>query len=119
MKTIRVEKDELLSILKANRDKHEAIFVEACIGYRTACIVALEKRLAQIQSGGNIQMYFQITEPVNQTKDYDKVIAMLEMSLDTEIELTQQEFANYVLDDWSWKDQFWATNSVYTMTNGE
>jgi hypothetical protein len=30
-----------------------------------------------------------------------------------EIELTEQEFAQYVMDDWSWKGQFTATNSAY------
>jgi hypothetical protein len=39
---------------------------------------------------------------------------MLEMSVESEIELTAQEFAQYVRDDWGWKRQF--TDSLHRNT---
>ncbi len=36
--------------------------------------------------------------PVDYTPDYDSIISMLEMSTETEIELTQGEFDQYVMD---------------------
>jgi hypothetical protein len=39
---------------------------------------------------------------------------MLEMSKEDTIELTQQEFSQYVQDDWHWKDQFLFSNMNYS-----
>ena len=58
----------------------------------------------------------QLMQPVDQTREYDRVIRALEMSVDTKIELTEDEFSQYEMDDWSWKRQFLASNSLYTST---
>jgi hypothetical protein len=55
-------------------------------------------------------------EPVDQTREYNKVIRMLEMSTEDVIELQEHEFSQYVLDDWGWKGQFLASNSAYSST---
>ena len=41
---------------------------------------------------------------------------MLEMSVDDEIELTEEEFSNIILDDWNWKRNFARLNSNYKMS---
>ena len=60
-----------------------------------------------------IKAYFKLDAPINQIKEYDRAIKMLEMSVDNDITLSEQEFAEYVLDDWHWKNQFTLTNSAY------
>jgi len=116
MKQVTLDRDELLEKLKANREKHYAIFQEAFIGYRKLAIKKLDEALADAKAGKKIQLYIELVEPVNQTEDYDRVIAMLEMSLEDEVVLTQTEFAQYVLDQWHWKEQFKLSNSLYTTT---
>jgi hypothetical protein len=116
MKTVRLRKSELLEKLGANRDKHKEIFLEALDGYKKAIIDALESRLADAKAGKRIDTYINLEQPIDQTKEYDRVITMLVMSLDDEIELDERQFAQYVMDDWSWKSQFLATNSVYSST---
>ncbi len=51
---------------------------------------------------------------MDMTKEYDRVIKMLEMSVDTQIELSSSEFQNYVMDDWAWSDNAKLSNSTYT-----
>lgn len=114
MDAIKVKKDELLEKLKSNREAHQAIFDKAQDGYRKLCIELLEQMLAEAKAGKVIRRKVELQEPVNQTKDYDRVIAMLEMSQDAVIELNEPDFAQYVLDDWAWKAQFTTTNSRYT-----
>jgi hypothetical protein len=57
-----------------------------------------------------------LIEPMDQTRDYDRAITMLDMTTADDIELTPEQFQCYVMDDWSWKHQFSASNSNYTRT---
>jgi len=114
MDAIKVKKTELLEKLKANREAHQAIFDKAQDGYRKMVVEHLELMLAEAKQGKVIRRKVELQEPVNQTKDYDRVISMLSMSQDDIIELNEHDFAQYVLDDWSWKAQFTTTNSRYT-----
>lgn len=43
---------------------------------------------------------------------------MLAMSVEDQIELTSQEFAQYVRDDWAWKRQFTDTIDATTQYLG-
>ena len=75
-------KSQLLTIIKENRDKHRAVFEEAQAGYRTKVIEELDKRLADARAGRRIDTFISLTEPVDQTRNYDRVIKMLEMFQD-------------------------------------
>ena len=102
-------------ILKNNREEHRTIFLEAQEGYRKAVIAAFEERLADARKGKRVNTYINLVEPVDQTKEYDRAIRMLELTKDTEIELTEQQFANYVMDQWQWSRQFTTSNSLYSV----
>lgn len=116
MSTVMVEKTALLEIVRGNREKHRAIFMDAVKGFRDKAIQILDERLADARAGRRIDISIHLPRPVDQTRDYDKIIKMLEMSVDLEIELTQVEFGQYVMDDWSWKKQFSAINKAYTIS---
>lgn len=113
MQKVKVKISDLKEKLKTNREGHRALFLKAQEGYRQTVIELLEKTLEEARNHKRIDMRFHLPAPVDQTKDYDRVLAMLEMSVDDEIEITQHEFANYVMDDWAWKDQFMASNQLY------
>lgn len=113
MDSVKVSRDELLSTLKKNRENHRKIFEEALEGYREEAIKELAEAINDAKAGKKIRRSLSLVEPMDQTKDYDRVIRMLEMSKDTIIEISEIDFAQYVLDDWRWKDQFTASNSRY------
>ena len=114
MESVTVRKEKLLEILNKNRAAHRAQFEEALIGYADACKEILQQRLDQIKAGKKISMSFHMPEPCDMTKEYDKIIAMLDISIDDEIELTQQEAQCYVLNDWSWMHMVSSSNVRYT-----
>lgn len=113
MKTVTVDKKELQEILIKNRSKHQAEYEEAFEGYINTSIKSLEKILVAFKSGKTTKVKWNESRPTNNTKDYDRVIKMLEMSVDGFIELTSDEFANFVQDDWNWKDHWMLSNSKY------
>lgn len=114
MQTVEVDKTRLLVTLKENRSKHREIFLDAQEGYRKAVIAELEKMLEEARDNKRIRRSVQLTEPVDQTQDYDAAIAQLEFEINPTVKLSQGDFHCFVLDKWSWKNQFAASNSQYT-----
>ncbi len=114
MQKIKVKKADLLGILRKNRDAHKAVFLEAQEGFRKAVVAALEQRLEVARKGKRVDQYLHLAEPENRTRDYDRTISMLEMDLSDTVELSETDYAQYVLDDWDWKRQFLGTNRAYS-----
>lgn len=104
----------MLEKLRANRESHREIFLEAQEGYRTAAVAELDSMIADARNGKEIKRQLTLVAPMDQTKDYDRAIAMLEMSVDETIKLSEYDFSCYVLDEWRWKGQWSASNSLYS-----
>ncbi len=113
MKKVTIKQHELLVILRENRETHQADFEDAYAGYLETCAEKLQRLLGEFKAGKREVVQWSEFPPQNQVKDYDRVIRMLELSVDVEIELTSEEFANYVQDDWHWKGQWEMSNSNY------
>jgi hypothetical protein len=114
MKTVKIRKAELKAIVTKNAAKHRDDLADAWDGYNKACIDVLEKLLAKFRSGEKVtavQLYER--PPEDHTKDYDRVLKMIDMSVDNEIELDQNDFSRYVLDEWEWKEMWAVSNSKY------
>ena len=116
MEKVRVKKEEALQILKKNRDEHKSIFLEAVEGYRKYAVEQLEKHIESIKAGKVQLVSVQIPQPQEHTKDYDRAIKMLEMSVDTEIDIDEHSFQCFIMDDWDWMRQFLTSNSAYSLT---
>lgn len=106
MEIIKVKKSELLDVLRANRTRHRSVVEAAMKTYRAEAIKQLDHMLADAKQGKRIRRTVTLIEPMDQTKDYDRVIRMIEMSVEEEIALSEKDFRMYVMDDWSWKAQF-------------
>lgn len=111
--TVRVNKDDLLARIKKNRDEHRQIFEEALEGWKKAVIKALEEAYQDALQGKEFRLHVGLVRPEDHTDQYDTVIELLGMSLDDELELTQNDFACYALDKWAWQAQFLTTSMDY------
>lgn len=116
MDSVNIKRTELLQTLTTNRNAHRKIFLEAQAGYRKMAIRELDAFLSQAKTGARIQRSLTLVEPVDQTKEYDRAIRMLEMSVDETISLSEQDFQCYVMDEWRWKGQFTSSNIGYSKT---
>jgi hypothetical protein len=113
MRTVIVDRDEFIDRVRANRDTHRAVFEHALDGYRARLISELERRLRDLRKGRSVDQRIALPEPEDHTDDYDRVLAMAEMSVEETIELDESEFAMYVMDQWRWKQSFTDTTDLY------
>jgi len=109
----KITKREILEVLAENRKKHKEEYDEAIIVYEEKAIAKLQDKIDRIKLGKLPTLSITLPQPMQFLKEYDKVYKMISMSTDDEIELSETEFSQYVLDDWQWKDQWAATNSFY------
>lgn len=114
MREVTVKRDELLQKLHKNKEGHRTLFEEAQRGFRERVVQELDRRMEDARRGRKVDLYINLPEPEDHTKDYDRVISMVEMSVSDEVELTANDFSRYVMDDWEWKERAMTTNSMYT-----
>ncbi len=119
---VKVRRDELLSVLKENRERHIQDYKTACVGYREVALRRIEEGFQEarevvdrLKEGQTVAVGFRISlsVPVSYEKAYDQIIRMMEMSVDTEIVLTASQFACFVMDDWEWKEEWASSNAQY------
>jgi hypothetical protein len=107
---------ELQDIISKNRDEHNKIFLEAMAGYTSKVKGDLQAYLERIERGEVIRVQIYYPEPENHTRDYDRILKMLDLTTEKSIELSEKQFESYVLDDWAWKRAFLTSNSAYSVT---
>lgn len=111
--TVTVDKQQLLTQLQINRDKHGEVYEKAKAGYIKVTTEQVKEYLTRLANGELLERAFLPAPPDDHTGDYDDAIQMLLWSKDDSIELTQAQFTQYVMDDWGWKDSWIASNSAY------
>ena len=114
MKTITVNKKDLLDKLRENRDGHRATYEEAVEAYRAKAIEVFEQNIREVREGKPVRQYLELPVPEDHTSDYERVIAMLEWDEGEKVELTESEFRQYVQDNWGWAQSFMANTMSYT-----
>lgn len=110
---ITVLKANLLEKIKENRAKHAATVLLANQKYREATINKLTSMLQDASSGKAIRNSTCLKPPEDYTNNYDVVIEMLEMTISSEIQISESQFRQYVRDEWDWKHQWEVTTASY------
>jgi len=116
MNAVKINRLELLKIVRENKDKHIVDFAESVEDYKKAALKIAESNLALVQTGdvdkiAKIQM--QPGKPVSYETNYNRAIRMLELSVEEVIEVEEDVFNQLVLDEWAWKNSFVASASLY------
>lgn len=123
MNSIKMNRQELLKIVRDNKEKHEADFVETVADHAAAMIKIAEKnvRIAlanrkSVKAGlhakiVNPQGY--LNAPKSFAVEYGRAIRMLELSVEDVIDVEEDVFNQLVLDEWSWKNSFVGTQALY------
>jgi hypothetical protein len=109
-----LNKAALLTALENNRERHGAAFRKAKAGYIKVTTEQMKQYLTRLANGELLERAFIPAPPEDHTGDYDDAIDMLSFpGPDDTIELTQQQFKQYVKDDWGWKDSWVTSNTTY------
>lgn len=112
-----VKREDLLIVVRSNREKHQKTFEEAWEGYKKAIIKELETALEDAKKGVRIYRQTTLVQPISQLQEYDRAIKMLEMNTQAEITLEEHEFNQFVMDKWNWSKQFAMSNKSYTSSD--
>ena len=116
MRSVKINKKELLAIVRENKEKHVKEYNESVVDYKAAAIKVAAEHV-ELAKTGELAKIAKIrampSSPVSYEKEYDRAIRMLELSVEKEIEVEEDVFNQLVLDEWAWKHQFAATASLY------
>ena len=114
MNEVKLNKGDLLEVLKRNLAKHTAEVAELR-GERTGKVLDhMQSESEKALSDANYQPVtkdFPMIE--SHESEYKKVIRMVEMSVEDELTLDSRSFDQYVMDNWSWKSALNFTKSLY------
>jgi hypothetical protein len=116
MHSVKIRRNELLGIVRENKEKHIKEFNEAVEDFKKAVVKITEENLA-LANTGDLNEIAKIKtippKPVSYETSYTRAIRMLELSVETEIELELHDFDQLVQDEWQWKQSFLHSNSTY------
>ncbi|MHB8098029.1 MAG: hypothetical protein ACYDD5_00380 [Sulfuricurvum sp.] len=111
---VKVNKNDLISKLEENREIHITEFNELKVDYMEAFTKQLKEMTKSVKNGNfNTTTDFTMVKPTSYLKTYDEVIGMLKMSIEDTFEITQDEYRQYVLNDWNWSRSFAITKASY------
>lgn len=116
MYDVKVNRTELLDIVRKNKEKHIKEFNEAVEDFKKAVVKIAEENLKLVQTGDLAEIAKVKVNPAKPTSyesSYTRAIRMLELSVDENIELDAHTFSQFVLDEWEWKQSFSTSNSTY------
>ena len=111
-RTIKILKSDLIDTLNKNKDNHIVEYGKAVIGYKKEALKQLAN-LEKIVNDGSLKIRLDLVTPVNSTENYDKIIEMFEWEINEEVELTQDEFKEYVQDESSFAISAKFSNQTY------
>jgi hypothetical protein len=116
MNAVKINRIELLGIVRENKEKHVKEYIESVEDYKKAALKIAEANLALVQTGDLdkiAKIHTQPQKPVSYETSYTRAIRMLELSVEDVIEVEEDVFNQLVLDEWAWKNMFTASASLY------
>lgn len=116
MNAIKMNRLELLEIVRANKITHVTEFNEAVEDYKKL-VLKITQANAKYAKKADLEEFKKIkaipSAPASYENDYKRAIRMLELSVEDVIEVEEDIFNQLVLDEWSWKRSWTMSNTSY------
>ena len=116
MKTVKIKREELLAVVRENKEKHIAEYNESVEDFKKAVVVITKNNLKLVNTG-ELDSIAKVKNlpavPNSYEQSYTRAIRMLELSIEDIIELDDTTFNQLVLDEWGWKSNFQLSGSLY------
>jgi hypothetical protein len=111
-RTITVVKADLIKKILENKATHIEAYAKAEVAYKKEALKQLAELTKKVEDG-NMTIKLNLTTPVDNRKNYDKIVDMFEWDVNENVELTQQEFNEYILDETEAARHAFMSNSAY------
>lgn len=112
-RVIRVNKAKLIAKIIENKTNHIKEYEQAMIDYRDEAKKQLEEQLKRLQDG-KLDIKIDLKSPIDNRTEYDKLTQVFEWEVNDEVELSQGEFNEYVLDELPFARIAKMSNTVYS-----
>lgn len=109
---ITVNKAKLIAKIKENKEAHIKAYAKAVIAYKREALAQLGELTKKAKSG-DMTLYLNLTTPVDNRENYDKIVAMFDWDVAEEVTLEQNEFNEYVQDETEFARHAQMSNSMY------
>jgi hypothetical protein len=109
---IKVKKFDLIEKIKKNKENHIKEYDKAVVAYKEEALRQLGKLTLKVNEGG-LDVKLDLITPVNNADNYDKILEMFEWEVEDEVVLEQDEFKEYVQDEFDFAVSAKFSNSVY------
>lgn len=114
MQKVNVNREELLKVVTRNSLLHAKEYAVMIVEYKRELLLAIDAlKEKTLGTDANFTTDIRLSEPQNNSGEYEKVISKLKMSIDENISLDDREYEQYVLDNWSWSGSFNMSKSAY------
>jgi hypothetical protein len=115
MREITVDKDALLTALRTNRANHQQAYGEAVQRYRELAVNWYRDQAVLVEQGRTPVrvMPQRLPEPENHAEDYDTAIMMYQWETGDTVTIDQNDFAQFIQDNWGWTGRFASTTASY------
>ena len=113
MKTVSVNKGDLQATIKVNLEKHTKEFLLAKKNYSSKVANDLADESVRISSGGKPKTSYLFPLPVTYAGSYQEALEMLKWETSDIVQLTADEFKQFIKNEWYWAESFSATTSFY------
>lgn len=111
---VKVNKQKLIDKIKENKENHIIEFDKAVVAYKEEATKQLLELTAKNEND-EMNLKLNLVTPINASEDYEKIIEMFEWEVETEVELEQKEFNQYVQDETEFAINAKFSNSTYLM----
>jgi len=111
-RTIKVNKQQLIDKIKENKKNHVEEYAKAVVAYKEEALKQLAK-LTEKVNNGELGIMLELTTPIDNSVNYDKIIEMFEWEVEEVVELEQSEFLEYVQDETEFARQAKFSNTFY------
>jgi len=116
MNSVNMDREKLLEIVRENLVKHMSQYEEAVVDYK-ALVLKITQHNLKVAKTADMAEFKNFKSlppaPISYKDSYNRAIRMLELSVDSVIELEEYIFNQLVLDEWDWKHQFVGATMSY------
>lgn len=112
-RTILLKKEDLIAKIKENKENHIKEYNDAVVAYKEEALRQLAVQTSKVREGA-LDAKLELVTPVNNEENYDKIIEMFEWDVRDEVELSQDEFLEYVQDETQFARDAKFSNTFYS-----
>ncbi len=111
--SLKFKTSDVIIVITENRARHKENYEEALVKFKVAHLAELRKKISDLKKDKKVSLGSALLAPVSYLPDYDRALSMFRMTVETELELDQEQFNQLIRDEWVWSHNFASQTMSY------